>query len=133
MEQDNMIRSRRIARNTLMLYVRMLFLMLIGLYTSRVVLEALGENDFGVYNVIGGVVSMFTIISGALNSAVSRFITFEMGKGEDARLNKVYSTAVTIQIALALIVVVIAEPAGLWFINNEMTISPDRIKAAEVK
>lgn len=130
MEQDNMIRSRRIARNTLMLYVRMLFLMLIGLYTSRVVLEALGENDFGVYNVIGGVVSMFTIISGALNSSVSRFITFEMGKGEDARLNKVYSTAVTIQIALALIVVVIAEPAGLWFINNEMTIDPSRIPAA---
>ena len=77
----NVHRETRIARNTLMLYVRMFVLMLVGLYTSRVVLEALGETDFGVYGVVGGVVAMFTIISGALNSAVQRFITFEMGKG----------------------------------------------------
>ena len=91
--------SRRIVKNTLMLYVRMLVLMLIGFYTSRVVLGALGESDYGVYNVIGGVVAMFTVISGALNSAISRFITFELGKedgnGEDnsisrtSKLNKV--------------------------------------------
>ena len=73
-------RSQKIARNTLMLYIRMFALLLVGLYTSRVVLEALGENDYGIYNVVGGVVAMFTIISGALNSAVSRFITFEMGR-----------------------------------------------------
>lgn len=124
-------RGTRIAKNTLMLYVRMLVLMLVGLYTSRVVLEALGESDFGVYGVVGGVVAMFTIISGALNSAVSRFITFEMGKGPEAQLNKVYSTAVTIQLILGVIVVVLAEPIGLWFINNEMTIDPARIPAAE--
>ena len=131
MRQDNVVKSTRIAKNTLMLYVRMLALMLVGLYTSRVVLAALGENDFGIYNVVGGVVAMFTIISGALNSAVSRFITFEMGKGEDAQLNKVYSTAVTIQLILAAIVAAVAEPVGLWFINNEMTIDPVRIPAAE--
>ena len=113
-----------------MLYVRMLVLMLVGLYTSRVVLGALGEDDFGVYNVVGGVVSMFTIISGALNSAVSRFITFEMGKGADAQLNKVYSTAVTIQLILAAVVVLLAEPLGLWFIDNKMTIDLSRIPAA---
>lgn len=124
-------RGARIAKNTLMLYVRMLVLMLVGLYTSRVVLEALGETDFGIYSVVGGVVAMFTIISGALNSAVQRFITFEMGKGPQAQLNKVYSTAVTIQIILAAIIVIIAEPVGLWFIRNEMTIFPDRIPAAE--
>ena len=123
-------RGTKIARNTLMLYVRMLVLMLVGLYTSRVVLGALGEDDFGVYNVVGGVVSMFTIISGALNSAVSRFITFEMGKGADAQLNKVYSTAVTIQLILAAVVVLLAEPLGLWFIDNKMTIDPSRIPAA---
>ena len=123
-------RTRRIARNTLMLYIRMFALLLVGLYTSRVVLEALGENDYGIYNVVGGVVAMFTIISGALNSAVSRFITFEMGRGESAQLNKVYSTAVNIQLLLALIVVIIAEPIGLWFIENEMTIDPLRIPAA---
>ena len=129
--------SRRIVKNTLMLYVRMLVLMLIGFYTSRVVLGALGETDYGVYNVVGGVVAMFTVISGALNSAISRFITFELGKGEGkdeasrtAQLNKVYSTAVLIQAAIALIVAVIAEPVGIWFINNEMTIAPERIPAA---
>ena len=116
MDKDNSLKSSRIARNTLMLYVRMFVLMLVGLYTSRVVLHALGENDFGIYNVVGGVVAMFTIISGALNSAVSRFITFEMGKGSAGQLNKVYSTAVTIQLILALIVVALAEPPGLWFI-----------------
>lgn len=113
-----------------MLYVRMLFMMFMGLYTSRIVLQALGEGDYGIYNVVGGVVAMCTIISGALNSAVSRFITFEMGKGEGARLNKVYSTAVIIQIVLAAVVVAVAEPVGLWFIDNEMTISPERIPAA---
>lgn len=127
---SNNHRGKRIARNTLMLYVRMFVLLLVGLYTSRVVLEALGENDFGIYNVVGGVVAMFTILSGALNSAVSRFITFEMGKGEGAQLNKVYSTAVNIQLILALIVVIIAEPVGLWFIDNKMTIETARIPAA---
>lgn len=123
-------RGERIARNTLMLYVRMFVLMLVGLYTSRVVLAALGETDYGIYNVIGGVVAMFTIISGALNSSVSRFITFEMGKGEAAQLQKVYSTAVIIQLLLSLVVVLLAEPAGLWFIENKMTIDPSRIPAA---
>ena len=106
--------------------------MLVGLYTSRVVLAALGENDFGIYNVVGGVVAMFSVISGALNSAVQRFITFELGKGDLAKLNKVYSTAVLIQFFIALIVVAFAEPIGLWFIDNKMTILPDRIPAARL-
>ena len=125
-------RGQRIANNTLMLYVRMLFMMFLGLFTSRIVLSALGETDFGIYNVVGGVVSMFVVISGALNAAVSRFITFEMGKGTGAQLNKVYSTAVTIQIILSLIVVMMAEPAGLWFIGHKMTISPESIPAAKL-
>ena len=123
-------KGTRIARNTLMLYIRMFALMLVGLYASRVVLAALGENDYGIYNVVGGVVAMFTIISGALNSAVQRFITFEMGKGEGGQLNKVYSTAVLIQLILGLVVVALAEPLGLWFIDNKMTIDPARIPAA---
>ncbi len=124
-------RGGRIAGNTLMLYVRMLVLMLVGLYASRVALASLGEVDFGGYNVAGGAVAMFTIISGALNSAVQRFITFEMGKGSGAQLNKVYSTAVVIQFFLALLVVILAEPAGLWFIENKMTIDPVRVPAAK--
>ena len=104
--------------------------MLVGLYTSRVVLSALGETDYGVYSVVGGVVAMFSMISGALNSAVSRFITFELGKGDPVRLNKVYCTSVNIQLMLGLIVVLLAEPIGLWFIENKMTIDPSRISAA---
>ena len=125
-------KGTRIAKNTLMLYIRMFALMLVGLYASRVVLAALGENDYGIYNVVGGVVAMFIIISGALNSAVQRFITFEMGKGEGAQLNKVYSTAVLIQLILGLVVVALAEPLGLWFIDNKMTIDPSRIPAARM-
>ena len=125
-------RGTRIAKNTLMLYIRMFALMLVGLYTSRVVLASLGENDFGIYNVIGGVVAMFTVISGALNSAIQRFITFELGKGPKAQVSKVYSTAVIIQLALALFIVLLAEPIGLWFIDNKMTIDPSRIPAARL-
>ena len=125
-------RGTRIAKNTLMLYIRMFALMLVGLYTSRVVLASLGENDFGIYNVIGGVVAMFTVISGALNSAIQRFITFELGKGPQAQISKVYSTSVIIQLALALIIVALAEPIGLWFIDNKMTIDPSRIPAARL-
>ena len=120
----------RIARNTLMLYVRMLFLMLIGLYTSRVVLSALGEDDFGIYGVVGGVVAMFTIISGSLSAAITRFITFEMGKGSEGRLPAVFSSAVTIQLVLAAVVLAVAEPSGIWFIENRMNIPPDRLYAA---
>ena len=130
MQQETLHKGRRIARNTMMLYIRMFVLMLVGLYTSRVVLNALGETDYGIYSVVGGVVAMFTMISGALNSAVSRFITFELGKGDPLRLNKVYSTSVNIQFILALIVVLLAEPIGLWFIENKMTIDPSRIPAA---
>ena len=101
MNAENLHKGRRIAKNTMLLYVRMFFLMLVGLYTSRVVLNALGESDYGIYNVVGGVVAMFTMISGALNSAVSRFITFELGKGDAGRLNRVYCTSVNIQLALA--------------------------------
>ena len=127
---DHREHTRRIAKNTLMLYVRMLFMMFLGLFTSRIVLEALGENDFGIYNVVGGVVAMFTIISGTLTTAVTRFITFEMGKGSEAQLGKVYSTAVNVQLILAAIVILLAEPIGLWFIDNKMTIAPERIPAA---
>ena len=130
MNAENLHKGRRIAKNTMMLYVRMFVLMLVGLYTSRVVLSALGETDYGVYSVVGGVVAMFSMISGALNSAVSRFITFELGKGDPVRLNKVYCTSVNIQLMLALIVVLLAEPIGLWFIENKMTIDPARIPAA---
>ena len=74
--------NKRIAKNTLLLYIRMLFMMIVSLYTSRVILDALGVEDFGIYNVVGGVVAMFSVISGSLSASISRFITFELGKGD---------------------------------------------------
>ena len=128
---DNVSGARRIAKNTLLLYVRMAVLLLVGLYTSRVVLGALGESDYGIYNVVGGVVAMFSMISGALSSAISRFITFELGRG-GSRLKAVFRCASLVQIALALIVVAVGEPLGLWFIGEKMTIPAERIGAAQI-
>lgn len=122
--------NKRIAKNTLLLYVRMLFLMLVSLYTSRVILNALGVQDFGIYNVVGGVVAMFNIISGSLSGAISRFITYELGKGDEEKLKKVFSASVTIQFILSLIIVLLIETVGVWFLNSKMTIPADRMIAA---
>lgn len=122
--------SKRISKNTMLLYVRMLLLMAVTLYTSRVVLNALGVDDFGIYNVVGGVVTMFSILSASLSTAISRFITYELGKGNIEKLKNIFSTAVTIQIILATIIILIAETIGLWFLNIKMNIPIERIEAA---
>lgn len=122
--------NKRIARNTLTLYFRMLFLMCISLYTSRVVLEALGVVDYGIYNVVGGFVSMFSLISATLTSASSRFINYEMGKGQTDRLNTVFSTSLNVHIILAVIIALLCESVGLWYLNNKMVIPSDRLYAA---
>ena len=122
--------KKRIIRNTLLLYVRMFLLMLITLYTSRVVLGILGVEDFGIYNVVGGVVAMFSVISGSLSAAISRFITYELGKGDKDKLIKIFSSSVTIQLGLGLIIFILAEAVGVWFLNNKMTIPASRIYAA---
>lgn len=121
--------TKRIARNTLMLYVRMLFAMIISLYTSRVILNMLGVVDYGIQNVVGGFVSMFSLISSALSSATSRFITFELGK-LDGEPKKVFSNALFIHIVLAVIVLIVFETFGLWFLNNKMVIPQERMPVA---
>lgn len=122
--------NKRIAKNTLVLYVRMLFSMIVSLYTSRVILQTLGVEDYGIYNVVGGVVGMFSILSGSLSAAISRFITFELGTGDSDKLKRVFSSSVTIQLCLAIIVVLLAETIGLWFLNNKMIIHSERMVAA---
>lgn len=122
--------NKRIAKNTLLLYVRMLFLMLVTLYTSRVILHALGVEDYGIYNVVGGVVAMFSVISGSLSAAISRFITYELGKGDKERLVKIFSTSVNIQLGLSMMVILLAETIGLWFLNAKMSIPDARMTAA---
>lgn len=122
--------SKRIAKNTLVLYVRMLFMMLVGLYTSRVVLDALGEANYGIYNVVGGVVPMLSVLTGALSGAISRFITFELGTGNQERLSRIFSTSVNIQFIMALAGFVLCEVLGVWFLNEKMNIPADRMEAA---
>lgn len=128
--QNSQQNNKRIAKNTLLLYFRMLLLMAVSLYTSRVTLAALGVEDYGIYNVVGGVIAMFTILSGSLSSAISRFITFELGRGDKERLKTVFSTSVNIQVGLALIITVLAEIGGVWFLNYKMNIAPERMYAA---
>lgn len=123
-------RSKRLAKNTLLLYARMILLMFVNLYASRVILNNLGVNDYGIYNVVGGVVTMFSMLSGSLTAAISRFITFDIGKGDMEKLKKTFSASVTIQLGLAFIVVVVAETIGLWFLNEKLVIPEDRIAAA---
>ena len=122
--------NKRIAKNTLLLYIRTIFLMLITLYTSRVILDQLGVDDYGIYNVVGGFVAMFSVISSALSSSISRFITFELGKGDIKRLTTIFSTSVNIQLGLSAIILLIGETVGLWFINYKMNIPADRLVSA---
>lgn len=105
-------------------------MMAISLYTSRIVLNTLGVEDFGIYNVVGGVVAMFSVISGSLSAAITRFITYELGKGDKKVLENIFSSAVTIQFALGLIILILAEAIGVWFLNSKMTIPANRIYAA---
>ena len=122
--------NKRIARNTLFLYFRMFITMGISLYTSRLVLNILGVDDFGIYNVVGGVVAMFSVISGSLSTAISRFITFELGRDTKDRLKTIFSSAVTVQVIIALLVCLLVEICGVWFLNNKMNIPIEKMEAA---
>lgn len=130
MSNDFQSNNKRIAKNTLLLYVRMLFLMMVSLYTSRVILNALGVENYGIYNVVGGIVAMFSVLSGSLSAAISRYITYELGTGNTERLKKIFSSSVTIQIGIAIIIIILAETVGLWFLNNKMVIPESRMIAA---
>lgn len=122
--------NSRMAKNAAMLYVRMFFTMAVSLYTSRVVLQTLGVADYGTYNVVGGFVALFSIISGSLSSSISRYITFELGRGEADRLSRVFSTGMNIQVCLSALILVVAETVGLWFVNTQMNLPADRVEAA---
>lgn len=122
--------NKRIAKNTIALYIRTLATMGIGLYTSRIVLNVLGIDNFGIYNVVGGVVAMFSIISASLSQSISRYLTFELGKDNTERLRAIFSTSVNIQIIMSFIILIFAEIIGTWFLNNKLNIAPDRLYAA---
>ncbi len=130
MSDDRKLNKKRIAKNTALLYVRMIFVIVVGLYTSRVVINALGVSDYGVYNVVGGIVSMLAFLNTAMTAASQRFISYELGGGDKNKLNKVFCTSVNIHLLIALVIFVLAETIGLWFVNTELNIESDRITAA---
>lgn len=122
--------NKRIAKNTLFLYIRMFLIMGVTLYTSRIVLQVLGETDFGLYNVVGGIVMMFTFLNGSLASATSRFITYEIGRQDYVRLHKIFNVSLLTHIMIALVIVILAETVGLWFLYNKMVFPAGRLDAA---
>lgn len=122
--------NRRIARNTIFLYIRTFVAMVIGLYTSRMILEVLGVSDFGIYNVVGGLIAMMAFVNGSFNVAIGRYLTFELGRKDFAAYNRVFNTSLVIQCCLALLVLVVAETVGLWFVNHRLVIPVGRLTAA---
>lgn len=126
MLQDN----RRIAKNTIFLYIRMLFVMGVSLFTSRVILDKLGVVDYGLYNAVGGVVAMLMFLNGTLSTGTSRFLTFELGRNDASRLKATFSTTFYTHLVLALLVALFMESVGLWFVYEKLIIPPERLSAA---
>lgn len=122
--------NKRIATNTLFLYVRMLLTIAVNLYAVRVIWQVLGIDDYGIYNVVGGIVLMFQFLNGAMISTSQRFISFELGRGDQESLKRTFSISVTTHILLSIAILVLAETVGLWFLNAKMNIPDDRMYAA---
>lgn len=130
MSADYSNNNKRIARNTFLLYLRMLFLLILSLYTSRVLLDALGVEDFGLYNVVGGIVAIFTFICTAMSNSTLRFITFELGKDDSQALREVVTVSRLIHLVLGILIVILAETIGLWYFNHFLVVQESRFDAA---
>lgn len=123
-------RNKRIAKNTLLLYMRTILVLLISLYTSRIILKVLGVEDFGIYNIVGGIVVLFSFISNAMAAGTQRFLTYEIGRQDTRELQRVFSMSINCHIILSLIVFLLAETIGLWFVNTYLNIPESRMAAA---
>lgn len=129
---DHSANNKRIAKNTLFLYIRMFFVMGVTFYTSRIVLLQLGVNDFGIYNLVGGIVLLMGFLNTSMAGATSRFLTFDLGKENFEHLKKTFSSAMQVHIAIALIILLFGESVGVWFINTQLNIPADRMFAANI-
>lgn len=121
--------NKKIAKNTLMLYIRMLFTMAVSLYTSRVILNTLGVEDYGIYNAVGGIIIMISFLNNTMATATQRFLNFELGQNNQQNLQKVFCTSINLHIIIALLVILAAETIGLYFLYNHMTIPESRFEA----
>lgn len=122
--------NKRVVKNTIFLYIRTFVSMIISLYTSRKILEALGVSDFGIYNVVGGVITMLTFLNGSMSVATQRFLTVELGRKEKGNYNRIFNMAVLIHLGLAALILIAAETIGLWFVNTYLNIPAGRMSAA---
>ncbi|MBD0778098.1 polysaccharide biosynthesis protein [Maribacter sp. ANRC-HE7] len=129
---NNHSNNKRIAKNTVMLYVRMLLMMGVAFFMTRILLKELGVEDFGIYNIVGGVVAMFTSLRGSFASATQRFLNFEMGRKNEEGLNRIFNKSIIIHLILALLLLILAETVGLWFVNNKLVINPERLSSANL-
>lgn len=130
MAQDIAENNKRIAKNTIALYFRTFITMIVGLYTGRVMLQALGVDNYGINNVVGGIIGFSSLITGSMSGAISRYLTYSIGQGDKERVKIMFSTSVNAQILMSVIAVIILEIFGLWFLNNEANIPEGRMIAA---
>lgn len=127
--EESRINGKRIAKNTIFLYFRMLLIMGVTLVTSRIVLDKLGTTDYGIYGAVGGVVAMLGFLNGTLSTGTSRFLTFELSRKKNSRLKETFNTAFISHFILSLIVIVILETIGVWFVSHKLIIPPERLSA----
>lgn len=131
MSQTVSANNQRIAKNTLMLYIRMFLVMIVSLYTVRVVLQILGKEDYGIYNVVGGIVVMFSFLSRTLAGASQRYFAFEIGRGDHDRLKKVFSITLLLYLIVTVVIAILAETLGMWYLHSKMNIPDGRMFAAD--
>lgn len=132
MNKKKVSENKTIAKNTLLLYFRMFLVMGVTLYTSRIVLDQLGVSDYGLYSLVGGVVSMFAFFNSAMSSATQRYLAFDLGQEDEIKLQKTFGATLTIHIGIAILILILAETIGLWYVNNKIVLPPDRLFAANV-
>ena len=130
MSQDTSQNNKRIAKNSLMLYIRMFLTLGIKLYTSRVILVALGVEDFGIYNAVAGVITLFTFVNSSMINATQRFLTFALGKNDKKQVHEVFCTSINVHAIISLLIVLLGETVGLYILNCHMVIPEHRIYAA---
>lgn len=127
---ESAVNNKRIAKNTIFLYFRTFIIMLISLYTSRAVLDALGETDFGIYNLVGGIVVLFAFMNSAMSAATQRYLNYELGRGDEDAVAKVFSMSINVHIGISALVLLLGETIGLWFVMTQLNIPEDRFTAA---
>ena len=129
---DRILNSKYIAKNTIVLYIRQIFILVISLYTVRITLNILGATDYGIYNVVGGVVVLFSFINSAMASSTQRFLNFYLGKKDLINTNRAYSSSIIIHLGISIFFILLAETVGLWYVHSKLNIPSDRKFVAEI-